>query len=669
MADHQPQVSSIKSRIAALNLEEVHAPKPGIKPSYSYEHAAAKKKPPPPPPTNRPSVQGRQQTVNNPPIVNHLSPAGRPIGNQPVEHHADTPRISPALPPRPPPRNNPPPSLPERKNSDQMLKRRDSLESISTIASGTSSLSLGSSMTSVSGGFRDEIYRVRAPAYDPSKLPPLPAKKEPDEPKLSATRSAMKSKSTLTTASRALPPQLSQAIPPPPPARSATQPLRTTPPPLPNRPTLPPRDAPKSQENVAPQPPKRANVVRPSALSWGLNKSTETPPPLPASRPTESAPPVANGPPPIPMGSRPNLAAIMASKPKPSALNTCLRCRDFSGPDSHAAKFPRQNLQSSDIAWLAHQLTSPFPSATDKARVIFTWLHHNIEYDVQAFFNNNVQRRTPENTLTSGLAVCEGYAGLFAALALKSGLEAVVVGGNGKGFGHSPLKPGEPVPKFSCGHAWNAVRIDNGEWKLIDPCWGAGVVNGPGQPYSKRFNPAMFTMDNNEFGWKHFPEDSKYFFRTDGRPTISWEEYCLDDVPERLQVYGPATPEHNIGERSFQPERKQIKVHDPQNPTVRFQFATVCPHWDHERNGKGKPYVMVLNYGETEWTAFETDGRVWWLDIKRSDLGAPGQKVSVFSVDKIEGKDARGVSVDEYRRKIGRVGMGPFGGVAMWELV
>lgn len=182
----------------------------------------------------------------------------------------------------------------------------------------------------------------------------------------------------------------------------------------------------------------------------------------------------------------------------------------------------------------------------------------------------------------------------------------------------------------------------------------------------------MFTMDNNEFGWKHFPEDSRYFFRTDGRAAISWEEYCLDDAPERLQVYGPATPEHGIGERTFQPAAKQIKVHDPQNPMIRFQFATVCPHWDHERNGKGKPYVMVLHYGgvdDTEWTPFETDGRVWWLDVRRTDLGAPGQKVSVFSVDKIEDRDARGVSVAEYKRKKGKVGMGPFGGVAMWELV
>lgn len=155
----------------------------------------------------------------------------------------------------------------------------------------------------------------------------------------------------------------------------------------------------------------------------------------------------------------------------PSAVGSCLHCRDFSGPDNHAARFPRESLPYMDLGWLAQQLCSPFSSPTDKARTIFTWLHHNIAYNVEAFFNNAVKPSTPQSTLQTGLAVCEGYAGLFSAIAIKAGLEAIVVGGNGKGYGYSPLKPGEPVPPYSAGHAWNAVRIDGGEWKLIDCCW------------------------------------------------------------------------------------------------------------------------------------------------------------------------------------------------------
>jgi hypothetical protein len=364
----------------------------------------------------------------------------------------------------------------------------------------------------------------------------------------------------------------------------------------------------------------------------------------------------------------------MASKPKPGATGSCLKCRDFSAPDHHAAQYPRQTLPSSDVGWLAHQLCSPFPSATDKARVIFTWLHHNVEYDCHSFFGGTVSRSTPEKTITSGLAVCEGYASLFAALALKAGLEAIVVGGHGKGYGHSSLKPGDPIPDCKpSGHAWNAVRIDHGEWKLIDCCWGAGNVNGPSQAYEKNFKAYWFTMDNNDFGTKHFPENNNYFFRTDGRASISWQEYMMDDMGERLMVYGPATPEHGVGERTFLPTAKHIKVYDPSSPVIRFQFGVICSHWDNERHGKGKPYPMVLHVGgrdgrKTDWIPFNTDNKVWWVDVNRNELGAPGQKVSVFAVTSIAGKDGRGVTMEEYKRQKGKVAMG-FGGVAMWELV
>jgi hypothetical protein len=258
-------------------------------------------------------------------------------------------------------------------------------------------------------------------------------------------------------------------------------------------------------------------------------------------------------------------------------------------------------------------------------------------------------------------------------IATQAGLESIVIGGSGKGYGHRPLKPGEAVPEFKSNHAWNAVRIDHGEWKLIDCCWGAGNVQGPHVPYERNFKAYWFTMDNNEFGLSHYPADKAHFFRLDGR-TLSWESYMTEDMGERLTVYSAATPDHGIGERTFEPAMKHIKVHDPQDgPMVRFQFAAVCPHWDNERHGKGKPYQMVLHVGgqdgrKTDWVAFQTDGKIWWLDYRLAELGSPGQKVSVYAVTSINNKDARGLSYSEYQAKKGKVAMG-FGGIAMWELV
>lgn len=364
----------------------------------------------------------------------------------------------------------------------------------------------------------------------------------------------------------------------------------------------------------------------------------------------------------------------MASKPKPGAVAGCLKCRDFSGPDDHATKYPRTQLPSSDVGWLAHQLCSPFSSPTDKARAIFAWLHHNVDYDVHSFFSGTVQPTTPEKTITSGLAVCEGYAGLFAALALKAGLQAMVCSGASKGFGHAPLEPGQAIPLFKSTHAWNAVKIDNGEWKLIDPCWGAGHIGCPNrnEGYVRAFDASMFTMDNNEFGLKHFPTDNSQQFRTDGRVT-SWEEYVRSDMGGRVSVMSDCTPEHGVAEQSIQPSQLQIKVNDPHGPpVVRFQFAAICPHWDNARHGKGPPYVMLLNIAgrdgrKPEHRPFNTDNRVWWLDVPRAELGAPGQKISVYAVVEFNKKNARGLSYAAWNNKTAY--SCNFGCLCMWELV
>jgi len=391
----------------------------------------------------------------------------------------------------------------------------------------------------------------------------------------------------------------------------------------------------------------------------------DAPPPAPKS----------NGvPPPINMSSKPSRSQVQAvqSRPAPTPAPTsgCLICRDFSGPDTVASQHPRHSLpQTGDVTgYLANVLCSPFTSATDKARAIFTWLHHNIAYDTAAFFGNRVKHVDPKDTIASGLAVCGGYAGVYTAIALKAGLEAVMVTGHGKGYGYTALQPGEPVPESNpTGHAWNAVRIDGGEWKLLDACWGAGNVGN--QVYNKKFTPSYFTMSNDDFGLKHFPEDRGYFFRSDGRvPT--WEEYYLGPHrAEPLQIYG-AVEDHGLSQTSFSPPTKRIPINDE---VVRFQFSKACEHWDHEKNGQGKPYPMILKINgvdgrNEDYVAFENNDFWYWADVPAKDLGAPGQKVSCYAVTSVNNRDARGMTRREYLNKKGKCAM-QFGGVCVWELV
>lgn len=358
---------------------------------------------------------------------------------------------------------------------------------------------------------------------------------------------------------------------------------------------------------------------------------------------------------------------------QPSSAS-CLHCRDFSGPDTHATKFPHESVPSID--WLASQLTAPFTSLTDKARAIFTWLHHNVSYDVVAFFNNAVKPSTPASTLSTGLAVCEGYAALFTAIAAKAGLESLVVGGHGKGYGFSTLPPGAPIPPQSHNHAWNAVKIDNGEWKLIDCCWGAGAVNGKGQPYNKSFTPSFFTMPNIEFGTRHFPQNKSHFFRPDGRnPT--WEDYIIGEsrTGPPLNTFAGVSGKEGLAESKILPRNLHIPVSPAAHPTptIRFQLEKVCEHWQPERNGPGKPYPYVLCINGSdgqhdEQLVFDTNGMFWWCDVEPARLGKPGQTVSAMAITKVDGGSARGVSPGEWRGMMGKVGW-RVEGVASWELV
>lgn len=516
---------------------------------------------------------------------------------------------------------------------------------------------------------------VRAPVYDPTSLPALPPKKI--APKRQSVVLGYCKPST--TSAAPLTESVSPIRPPPLPMRRDTGPVpqvaaRRLPPQLPLHIEAVPTPEKISQPLQIKAPivharhisvPVHTRIEQPkkSALSYGMNKTTEAPPPIPTA-------------------SRPDLAALQNSKPKMSAAlarsisaHVCMKCRDFSGPDNHAARFPRQAIPSTDLNWLATQLTSPFPSATDKARAIFTWLHHNIDYNCEAFFSKNIKPSTPNSTFITGLAVCEGYAALYSALAIHAGLESVVIVGHGAGFGYKTLQPGDPVPPCKAdGHAWNAVKIDDSEWKLIDSCWGAGHL-GDDQRYHRQFHPECFIMSNEDFGLKHYPSSTAQQFRNDGR-IMSWEEYIRgpDGPGENLTIFSGCLDEHGLDEKSILPRKQHIKVGgQARSRRLGFQFKKYCDHWDNERMGRGKMYVFILMVGGSDGRnrhniPFETDGKQWWLECPITELGTPGQTINLYAVTSIDGVDGRGWSVADYNTAVGRKGMG-FGGVASWQLI
>ncbi|CAJ2512385.1 Uu.00g054000.m01.CDS01 [Anthostomella pinea] len=670
MADvEEPKLNSLADRIAALNQQK----------NFSTPPPGGKRPPPPPPPgkaaaapasvrstTNgadlqkSPKIPARPQRREPPPVL----PQRTKTSDSTIESRPNLPgRIAP--PPLPGRKDSgvPSPALPPRRPSTQQLTNRrgsnaSELSQISTI----SNLSLAPISSRTSTTSTETQYpprRVLAPSLDQAKLPPLPRsrkEREAQAAKEAAERERTEVIKAPLVSARSAPaiPQIGSGDRPGLPPRLSSRPGRSTDPAADEASYTGPRRL----------PPPPSAFVRPNTTLG----SSQRPPSIPTNRTSDSSPP------PVPVASRPTFDQIKAVtvRAAESQAKSCLVCRDFSGPDSVAAQYPNHSLPRHDpVGYLANVLCGPFPSATDKARAIFTWCHHNIAYNVEEFFAKCIKGRDVSETIFHGKAVCQGYAEVYQAIAQRAGLQCVVVGGHGKGYGYTPLTKGQAPPrKDPSGHAWNAVCIDNGEWKLLDACWGAGSVGE--QQFHKKFNPEMFCLSNERFGLKHFPRNKTHFYRNDGR-VVSWEEYMIGPVNgERAQWYGTGT-EEGFSEFTFSPAEKHIPVHS--GKTVRFQFSKICEHWVPEKHGKGSGYLLLMKIHGTDGrkedlVTFETDGFWWWADIPARDLGAPGQKVFLYALTTLNNRDARGVTKEEYYRVKGSGGYSMSWAIyCQWELV
>ncbi|KFY18368.1 hypothetical protein V493_08681 [Pseudogymnoascus sp. VKM F-4281 (FW-2241)] len=669
----EPQFQTLKQRIAALKQQQA-ADQIGQSPDSQAQNgtvALVVGKRPPPPPVPKPSRPVNDFRSNAVPTV---STVNKNIGNELAapkdvlpppaldrELKERNPRLSERNLKKPPPlpsrkssqQSLTLPALPSRRPSEQLVVRKASNESFRSNHSTQSGFSYGGSKSSASS-IDTNATRKLPPRLDEAALPALPpSRREQAEAKARLSQGNL----THTQSSPAIPRITRQG------ENEYSRPA------LPSRPSQAPALPSRSRSNVR-----------------GFSDEADAPPPMPRRPATssgrEGAPPMPNrpsantnsAPPPIPASSKPSMRQIDAIKAKQAANSqdeVCLICRDFSAPDEVAAKYPRQSLpRGNSIDYLADALCGPFTSHTDKARAIFMWCHLNINYDVDAFLGNRVKGQTPDETIRTGMGVCEGYAKVFAAIAVRGGLECLVVGGHGKGYGYVATGPGQRLPPANpTGHAWNAVRIDGGEWKLCDPCWGSGALGGD-KKYHRAFTASEFTGSNEDFGLKHFPSNKEHFFRADRR-VLSWEEYILGPHrgAETLTIYNTET--HGIDRATILPALKQIELND--GDSTRFQFARLCQHWDFERHGGTKPYLLAINIGGTHAYAenlvpLERDEMYWWVDIPHKQLGSPGETIKLYAIETLSGQDARGLTKKEFMARRKTSGMS-FAGVAEWELV
>lgn len=194
--------------------------------------------------------------------------------------------------------------------------------------------------------------------------------------------------------------------------------------------------------------------------------------------------------------------------------------QDYSKVDAKVKTYPNS---FSSVDKFAETVNKDFNRDDEKARAIFTWIAHNIKYDLKAYGVNQrpvaysykteaeklaKQKKFKEDlalkTLKSKKGVCQGYSTLYAETAEKAGLEAVIITGSSKSHpAHIGKRPG------NSDHAWNAVKI-GGEWRLIDVTWGAGTAVGDNPKFVFKFNDKYFFGSPDLFFLNHFPDDKKW---------------------------------------------------------------------------------------------------------------------------------------------------------------
>ncbi|XP_041934284.1 kyphoscoliosis peptidase-like isoform X1 [Alosa sapidissima] len=192
----------------------------------------------------------------------------------------------------------------------------------------------------------------------------------------------------------------------------------------------------------------------------------------------------------------------------------------FSQIDAHAIKageeLRRKRIFS--VEAITQAITVGAVTDLQKLRAIWIWLCHNIEYDVNGYLGMTEMITSIEQVVETRRGVCCGYARLCKKMCSEVGIECREVSGHSKGGSYRPGLHAEPTKS---NHAWNAVRLQ-GNWYLLDSCWGAGTVDLTKRVFNKCYNEFYFLTDPDMFISDHFPDEVEWQLLTE---PLSLEEF------------------------------------------------------------------------------------------------------------------------------------------------
>ncbi len=106
-----------------------------------------------------------------------------------------------------------------------------------------------------------------------------------------------------------------------------------------------------------------------------------------------------------------------------------------------------------------------------KLQALYDWELRRTYYDNVSLINNQRKAQDAVHVIKYGMAVCEGYANLYAAFTRLLGIQTA--------YQTTPSGQG------NMNHAWIECKYNN-QWKLVDPTWDDPVPSGAGAGYNDR---------------------------------------------------------------------------------------------------------------------------------------------------------------------------------------
>ena len=156
------------------------------------------------------------------------------------------------------------------------------------------------------------------------------------------------------------------------------------------------------------------------------------------------------------------------------------------------------------IESLSLYLSKSGSSDREKARAIYIWIADRITYDMDSLKARKIPDQSAVEILKKRTGVCQGYANLFYAIAVKMKLDAAIVCGYSKGYGY---RPGQKFEESD--HAWNSIKID-GKWRLLDVTWGSGAYDKNSNKIVKTNTGFWFLTRPEVLIYTHLPEEQKW---------------------------------------------------------------------------------------------------------------------------------------------------------------